>query len=188
MQVRQVIRVLKTPVTLIILLAILGYGAMWGYQHATMDIAARPAATCVPTDVGAELTPPKVTVRVYNAGTKSKAASLTRLYLNHYGFRVTSIGNKERELANTLIIGNSADDPEVKLLQQFFVGATAEGDGRSDHMVDVLIMDKTVRAVQPKTSIAVDGPVCLPPIKSAATATPSESPSATPTVTPSKKK
>ena len=32
---RQVIRVLKTPVTLIILLAILGYGAVWGYQHAT---------------------------------------------------------------------------------------------------------------------------------------------------------
>ena len=43
---RQVIRVIKTPVTLIILLAILGYGAMWGFEHATISDT-RKAQACV---------------------------------------------------------------------------------------------------------------------------------------------
>lgn len=185
---RQVIRVLKTPVTLIILLAMLGYGAMWGLEHATMDSPTRSGTACVLTDVGGKLTPPRVTVRIFNAGTVSKAASLTRLHLNHYSFRVTQIGNSERVVANTVIIGNSADAPEVRLLQGFFEGAAAEGDGRADHTVDVIIFDKTKRVEEPVTSIPVDGPVCLPP-QAKATPSPSDtaSPSASPTATKKKK-
>lgn len=181
---RQVIRVLKTPVTLIVLLAILGFGANWGWRTATMDsTSGRTGTVCVPTDVGTELTPPKVTVRIFNAGGVSKGASLTRLYLNAFQFRVTSIGNSDRSLTSTLIVGNSVDDPEVKLLQGFFEGAVAEGDGRADHVVDVIIFDKTKRVAKPKTSVPVTGPVCLPPIAAAST-----TPSPTPSTTPAKKK
>ncbi len=179
---RRAIRVLKTPVTLIVLLAILGYGAVWGYQHATMDTTvARATEPCVPTDVGPELTPPRVTVRVFNAGTRSKAASLTRLYLNGYGFRVTLVNNSDRNIESTVVIGNSADDPEVKLVQQFFAGSVAEGDGRADHVVDVLIFDKTQQVEKPATSVPVEGPVCLPAIKGHASPSGSPSPSASPT-------
>ena len=175
---RQAIRVLKTPVTLILLLAILGFGASWGLQHVTMDDAPRQQAACVMTDVGTELTPDKVTVRIFNSGTKPKAASLTRIALNHYDFRVILINNSSRELSRTTIVGNSPDNPEVKLLQQFFVDAAAEGDGRADHVVDVIIHDKTQKVDDPKASVPVSGPVCLPAITAA---------SASPSATPSKK-
>ena len=69
---RQAIRVLKTPVTLILLLAILGFGASWGLQHVTMDDAPRQQAACVMTDVGTELTPDKVTCGSSTAGTKRR--------------------------------------------------------------------------------------------------------------------
>jgi len=173
--VRQFIRAIKTPVTLIVLLAILGYGAKWGYENATMGSTKPSAEACVMTDVGDELTPRKVTVRVFNGGTAPKAASLTKLYLNSHDFRVIRTGNSERAVVNTVIIGNSPDDPEVKLVQQYFADAVAEGDGRADHVVDVILHDKTKRATKIAGSVPVDGPICLPRVS----ATPSASPTPT---------
>ena len=175
----QVIRVLKTPVTLIILLAILGYGAVWGFQHATMADT-RAVDNCVPADVGATLTPDRVTVRVLNGGDKGGLAKQTALFLRAHGFRVIFFNNADERVPNPVVVGNSVDDPEVKLLQQFFTGATAKGDGRADHVVDVILGDMDVHIENPVASIPVTGPVCLPPITSA-------SESATPTPSATKK-
>lgn len=173
---RQFIRAVKTPITLILLLAILGFGAKWGYDQVRTAEGAPTAENCVMTDVGEKLTPNRVTVRVFNGGTKSKAASLTKLYLNGHDFRVIRTGNSERRVMTTVIVGNSVDDPEVKLLQQFFVDSVAEGDGRPDHMVDVILSDTSKQNPKAAGSVPVDGPVCLPKIDSA---TPDASPSPT---------
>ena len=177
---RQFIRVIKTPVTLIILLAILGYGAVWGYQHATMPDA-RPEATCVMTDVGKQLTPDRVTVRVLNGGETGGLAKVTALYLRSHGFRVVYYNNAEERSPTTVVVGSSVDDPEVKLMLGFFTGSTAKGDGSSDHVVDVVLGDKVTQVENPVTSIPVTGPVCLPAIASS-------SESAIPTPSASKKK
>ena len=90
------------------------------------------------------------------------------------------------------MIGNSKDDPEVKLVAGFFKNAKTQGDGRVDHVVDVLLGDDFAGyTTKPATSIAVDGPVCLPPLpasEASATAAPVATPSASPSVSPSKTK
>ena len=173
---RQFIRAIKTPVTLIVLLAILGFSAKWGLEQIRTDETRPTTEACVMTDVGEELTPNRVTVRVFNGGTKSKAASITKLYLNGKDFRVIRTGNSDRRVMTTLIVGNSADNPEVKLLQQFFEDAVAEGDGRTDHVVDVILSDESKPTSKAAGSVPVDGPVCLPKINSA---TPSADPTPT---------
>ena len=181
---RQVIRVIKTPVTLIILLAMLGYGAMWGYQHATMADN-RKVETCVMTYVGTKLTPDKVTVRVLNGGETGGLAKIVAGLLRIQGFRIIYYNNSDERVPNTVVVGNSVDDPEVKLMLGFFTGSTARGDGRADHVVDVILGDKNTHIDKPVASIPVSGPVCLPPIPApTASATPSVSPSPS----PSKKK
>ncbi len=179
---RQVIRVIKTPVTLIILLAMLGYGAMWGYQHVTMPDN-RPVETCVMTDVGSNLTPDKVTVRVLNGGEKGGLAKITAQFLRAHKFRVIYYNNSDERVPNTVVVGNSVDDPEVQLMLGFFTGSTAKGDGRADHVVDVILGDKNTQIEDPVSSVPVTGPVCLPPIAAATV-----SPTATPTPSATKKK
>lgn len=186
----QAVRILKTPVTLLALLLVLIGGGYWGYQALKAPVQ-KSANPCVMTDVGKELSPEEVTVRVLNAGTLSKRASLNRIYLNGHGFRVIYINNSEANVANTVIVGNSADSPEVRLVAQFYSGATTEGDGRTDHVVDVILTDASTQVSNPVSTVAVEGPVCLPPQKSAsANPTGAQSPAATtPTKpTPSAKK
>nr|WP_300150734.1 LytR C-terminal domain-containing protein [Propionicimonas sp.] len=185
---RQVIRVLKTPVTLLILLAILGYGAYWGYQQVTFDTS-RPATPCVPQDVGGTLTSDRVTVRVFNGGEKPRAAKDTRNVLLAWHYNVIAYNNSNDDVTAVTVIGNSAEDPEVRLVAQAFKNATTKGDGRVDHVVDVILPTKFEMLETVPTTLEVDGPVCLPPIAAgSASATPSASTSATPSTSPSKKK
>ncbi len=187
MNVRKVIRVLKTPVTLLLLLGILGYGAYWGYKQVTIDNS-RPAATCVSQDVGKELTSDKISVRVLNGGEKPRAAKDTRFVLLSFGYHIVTYGNSDRDVDVVTVVGNAANDPEVRLVAQAFTSEVAtEGDGRQDHVVDVLLPTKFQMLKTPPTSIAVDGPVCLPAIETAATTSPSPDDTATPSQTPTTK-
>lgn len=160
---RQIVRAARTPVTLLLLLGFLGYGAAWGYEHATAPAPERPPTPCVPIDVGKKLTPQYVQVRVLNGGTKGNLAKRSATFLQAYDFRVIKVNNTTERLEQTVIVGHSEDDPEVKLLLGFFNDATARGDGRADHVVDVLLGTNSTRVTNPKvTSVPVDGPVCLP--------------------------
>jgi len=188
-QLTQVIRILKTPVTLIALLALLFGAGYWGYKAVTTD-SASAATTCVMTDVGGELTPKSVQVRILNAGAGGGKAKLTaNTTLRPYGFTVIRVNNAndDRVVTGTVVIGNAVTDPEVRLVMQFFPGAVAEADGRADHVVDVLIGQGFQTAANPVKTLKVNGPVCLPPpltgaaSASAASASAAASPSPSPT-------
>jgi hypothetical protein len=187
-QLTQVIRILKTPVTLIALLALLFGAGYWGYKAVTTDTG-KPDVKCVMTDVGGELTPKSVQVRSLNAGASGGKAKETANFLRSYGFTVIRVNNADDDelVAGTVVVGNAASDPEVRLVMQFFPGSVARGDGRDDHVVDVLIGQGYQTAAKPVTTLKVDGPVCLPP-----PLTPSASASAgsalpSPSTSPSKK-
>ena len=186
-QLTQVIRILKTPVTLIALLALLFGAGYWGYKAVTTDTVAA-ANRCVMTDVGGELTPKSVQVRTLNAGGKALLAKQTANDLRPYGFTVVRVNNSDRVVDKTVVIGNAVDDPEVKLVMQFFPNSIAEGDGRADHIVDVLVGTAFVRTPNgPVTTLKVSGPVCLPPpLTGAASASASASAASTPSPTAKK--
>ena len=192
---RKVIRAVKTPITLLVLLAVLGYGAWWGYNTYNIPLI-KAADTCVMTDVGPELTADRVTVRTYNASVIPRLAKDARTYLLAWHFQVPDYNNSDRRLTGIVVVGTSADDPEVKLVQQFFPGSTAEGDGRPSHVVDVILGAKFEQLNDPKTSVPVKGPLCLPAPKAAPTdeatdvSIPPDSPTAaqSPTAKSTKKK
>jgi hypothetical protein len=184
-----------TPVVLLSLLGGVGFAAKWGYEGATAKAPEKGLAQCVPTDVGDSLEPDEVYLRVLNAGETSGLAKLTATYLRAKDFRVLRYNNAntDEELTQPVVIGNSSDDPEVKLVMGFFENAVARGDGRSDHIVDVLLPTKLARVENPKMSVKVDGLVCLPPPSTAGDSTelaPPETPDPTPSPakSPAKKK
>ncbi len=186
---RQVIRVFKTPVTLIILLALVAVGGWWGLKNATAAIPPRPPEPCVKVDVGGKLTPNYVTVRTLNAGLRGGLAKRVSTQMRAVGYYILKVNNSDQKFAETVVIGNSKDDPEVKLVAGFFKNAKTQGDGRIDHVVDVLLGDDYAgKAAKPLTSIAVTGPVCLPALpasEATATASPAAMPSTSPSPTPS---
>jgi hypothetical protein len=191
--IRKAIRVLKTPVTLLLLLAILGYGAYWGYKQVSLDTSTPSIAetACTMQDVGKTLTPDRVTVQVLNGGTQGTHAKTTRNFLQYYGFHVIRFANSDRDVTTTTIISNSANDPEVLLVQKMFKGAVTEGDGRVSHLVDVIVPTKYQDLPNPPApTVEVNGPVCLPVVAaSTGSATPIDyTPSPNSSTTPSKKK
>ncbi len=172
-------RVAVTSVVLVALLVFFGLGARWGYQEVTAPAPEAVPTPCVSTDVGKALKPEQVSVRVLNGGLVSGLAKNTGTYLRAYGFRVIRVNNIDERITKTVILGNSVDDPEVKLVAGFFPDAELRGDGRVDHVVDVLLGEKFQQVAKPKTSLSVDGPVCLPPLPSDGS-TSSASPKASP--------
>ena len=180
---RQVIRVFKTPVTLIILLALVAVGGWWGLKNATAAIPPRPPEPCVKVDVGGKLTPNYVTVRTLNAGLRGGLAKRVSTEMRAVGYYILKVNNSDQKFAETVVIGNSKDDPEVKLVAGFFKNAKTQGDGRIDHVVDVLLGDNFGGyQVPPTSSVPVSGPVCLPPLPAPSTSAP---PASIPAVSPS---
>ncbi len=180
---REISRYIKTPLTLLVLAAIVVVGGMWGYQNATAQIPPRPPEPCVKTDVGGALTPHQVTVRVLNAGLRGGLAKRVSTSLRSYGFNVIKVNNSDQRLTQTTIVGNAANDPEVILVAGFFKGATTQGDGRVDHVVDVLLGDNfSGYVVKPQKSVPVNGPVCLPALPAPSASPP---PASIPTTSPS---
>lgn len=189
---REVVRVIKTPVTLLVLLALVAFGGWWGLRNATAAIPPRPPEPCVMTNVNGKLTPNRVTVRTLNAGLRGGLAKRVSTNLRSQGFYIVKVNNSEQRLAQTLIVGNAKDSPEVRLVAGFFKGSTIQGDGRVDHVVDVLLGDD-YQGFLPDAPryVTVRGPVCLPALPAAevtATASPSPSRTAKPSPTPTKSK
>ncbi|MFT3860204.1 LytR C-terminal domain-containing protein [Micropruina sp.] len=180
---RQLIRAFKTPVTLVLLLALVAFGGWWGLKNATAALPARPAEPCVMTDVGGKLTPNQVTVRTLNAGLRGGLAKRVSTNLRSVGFYIVKVNNSDQRMERTVVVGNAKDSPEVRLVAGFFKNAKTEGDGRVDHVVDVLLGDdyQGFLPTAPKY-VTVDGPVCLPALPASET-TATASPVPTPTTT-----
>lgn len=171
----RVLRAIRTPLTLLVLLAILCYGAWWGWEKVIAPAPAAQPEPCVETEVDkGTLKSSQVTVNVLNGGRKRGLAGEVGEQLIGKKFKVDQVGNTERAVETTIIIGAGAENPEVKLVKGFFKGAEVETDDRSDHSVDVLVGNKYGGfQKKAKTSIPVKTEtVCLPqdPEESAAPA------------------
>jgi hypothetical protein len=165
--VLRVLRIIRTPLTLLILLGILCYGAWWGWTNIVAPPPAAPPTPCVETEVKDKaLQTSQVTVRVYNGGDKKGLAGDVTRALRGKEFNVLEPANTEEAVNETVIIGNGAKNPEVLFVKSFFKGAKVEADERSDHSVDVMVGNKYAGFnSKAKTSYKVDTEtVCLPEI------------------------
>ena len=123
-----------------------------------------PGANCRLISPGEALNTDQVSVRVLNTGQIGGLAKLTAMYLRSNGFHVSSYSEGSRARTGTTIRGTATDSPEVTLVQHFFPGAIAEGDGRADHSVDVLLDTEASDVYDPHASVPVSGVLCLPSI------------------------
>lgn len=163
--VGRVFRIIRTPLTLLILLAILCYGAWWGWNNIVAPPKKTPPPPCVPTKVTDKaLKTSQVTVRVYNGGDKKGLAGDVTRDLRAKGFNALDPANTDQTIGVTVIVGNAAKNPEVRLVKSFFGGAKIKADGRTDHTVDVMVGNNDVHFnSKAKTSYPVKtSTVCLP--------------------------
>ncbi len=165
-------RIVRTPLTLLVLLGILCYGAWWGYTNVLRPVPPLPPTPCVsqPIKKGA-LTSSQVTVRIYNGGSKRGLARDVGIRMRDRGFKVDGESNTAEKINATVIVGQAAKNPEVALVKQLFPGATVRVEpDRVDHSVDILVgnnwnWDKHF-ADKAKTSLPVKAKaVCLPSIR-----------------------
>ncbi len=162
----RVFRMVRTPLTLLVLLGVLCYGAWWGYTNLLKPVPPTPPTPCVNQKVSAGvLRSTQVTVSVYNGGTKKGLAGDVGRSLRSRGFKVSSTGNTGQKIEQTIVVGAGAKNPEVLLVQSFFKKSKIKVDKRADHSVDVLVGNdyggfnkkaKPAYSVKAKT-------VCLPP-------------------------
>ncbi|HYP43838.1 MAG TPA: LytR C-terminal domain-containing protein [Propionibacteriaceae bacterium] len=136
----RVFRLVRTPLTLLVLLGVLAYGAWWGYTNVLKETPPPPPAKCVPQQVKAgELRADQVTVSVFNGGTKKGLAGDVGRSLRQRGFKVQRTDNTDEKIQRTVIVGAGAKNPEVLLVKGFFKKAVVKADKRPDHSVDVLV-------------------------------------------------
>lgn len=160
----QVIRVLKTPVTLLILLAFVVFAAKWGLEHAREEIPEQPRLPCVVEKIGPKFLPKHAVVYVYNATERNGLAKRAGQVLLADGFQVLRRVNAEEKLEKTTIVGVDKDSPEVVLMRSYLPKAKFVADGRPDHSVD-LLLGADFKSFDPKPKKFVELPdekACLP--------------------------
>lgn len=133
-------RMAKTPLTLLLLLALLFFGYKWGMSKVTAPLPPKYVKPCVPAAInGGRLESTQVSVRVLNGSRlRGKAAEVAQ-QLRTAGFKVTRVGNAEQGSPRTKITGYATDTPEVKLVARAFVNPEIVADHRADHSVEVTI-------------------------------------------------
>ncbi len=172
----RIFRLIATPVILLGLLGLLAWGALWGWNSLTAPLPSPSPTPCV-TQTSAVVTPPQVSVRIYNGGFTSGQASRVQTKFQELGFNVVRIGNTEERVKTLTVRANKSQQAQIDLVASQFVEPTIDYDDRVDGTVDVLLPtdnpvynDKALKEVA-----AVDGAICV---------VPSKSPSPTPTPTP----
>ncbi len=165
----RIFRVVRTPLTLIILLAALVYAAYWGYSNVIAAVPAPPPTPCVEQTLAkGQLKTSQVYVKVYNGGDSRGLAANVGRALRGKGFKVTGTTNTIEKIGDTVIVGAGENDPEVLLAKSFFKGATVRADDRADHSVDILVGDKYGGFNKnAKTTMSVEADsLCLPSVES----------------------
>lgn len=172
MEVRRVVRALKTPVTMLILLAFVAWAAQWAMDAVRSPIPPRPPDPCVMTQVGPEFRPDLTVVSVYNGTTTNGLGKRVASMLRADGFRVVKITNAETtDHVQTEVVGHAEDSPEVILVMRVIKGAVFTADARPDHTVDIILgaefggFDEGADLVVPLP----DGMACLPPLEASQT-------------------
>lgn len=169
----RVFRIVRTPLTLLILLGVLCYGAWWGYTNVLADVPPLPPEPCVEQQLpNSQLRSTQVTVNVYNGGNRRGLAGDVGRGLRDKGFRVLKTTNTKEKISSTVIVGANPSNPEVVLVKGFFKKATVRADNRKDGTVDVLVGDKYggFDKKAPTTITVKSSKACLPPSMSASPA------------------
>ena len=162
MTAAKVWRFVKTPLMLIILLAILASGAWWGYKGVTKAAETTPPPACVTMRLS-QLTPQHVIVNVLNGGSHRGLAAAVAKELRAGGYNVQTVGNTTTKTTQTTIIGFERMSPEVQLVAGWFNNPVIQADGRSNHTVDVILGadDSPLRADPPTTLTIESNQVCV---------------------------
>jgi hypothetical protein len=171
----RIFRVVRTPVTLLILLAVLLYGAWWGYHNIIQPVPALPPEPCVNQSVSkGVLKASQVTVKIYNGGDRKGLAADVGRSLRGKGFHVVLTANTVEKVQKTVIVGADVKDPEVLFVKTFFKDSLVRADKRADHSVDVLVGNKYAgfNKGAKNTYNAKSSTVCLPTQQSSTPAVP----------------
>jgi hypothetical protein len=161
----RIFRIVRTPVTLLILLGVLLYGAWWGYNNVIAPVPPAAPDPCVTQTVAkGQLKSNLVTVSVYNGGDKKGLAADVGRSLRGKGFKVLRTSNTEENVQKTVIIGADPKAPEVLFVKTFFKDSVVRSDKRVDHSVDILVGNKYAGFNKnAKTTYEVkSSTVCLP--------------------------
>ncbi len=161
----RIFRIVRTPITLMILLGVLMYGAWWGYTNVIRPMPEAAPEPCVNQTVAkGQLKSSQVTVRVYNGGDRVGLAGDVARSLKSKGFVVSRTTNTEENIQKTVIVGAGAKNPEVLFVKTFFKDAVVRADKRTDNSVDILVGNKYAGLNKSaKTSYEVKAKtVCLP--------------------------
>jgi hypothetical protein len=139
----RIFRVVRTPVTLLILFGVLLYGAWWGYDNIIRPIPPLPPEPCVDQTLPkGQLKASQVVIKVYNGGDRKGLAADVGRSLRAKGFRVIVTTNTVERIQKTVIVGADGNNPEVVFVKSFFKEATVRADQRVDRTVDVLVGNK----------------------------------------------
>jgi LytR cell envelope-related transcriptional attenuator len=139
----RIVRIARTPVTLLILLGILCYGAYWGYTNVLAPVPPAPPEPCINQNVkDGKLESSQVTVSIFNGGDRKGLAGDVGRAMRKRGFKVDNVTNTAEKVQETVIVGAKTDNPEVKFVKTFFKKAKVRADGRADHSVDILVGNK----------------------------------------------
>ena len=161
----RIFRVVRTPITLLILFGVLLYGAWWGYTNILKPIPPLPPEPCVTQSIpGGQLKSSQIVVRVYNGGDRKGLAADVGRSLRTKGFRVTLTTNTVEKIQKTVIVGADPNNPEVKFVKTFFKESIVRSDKRVDRSVDVLVGNRYGGVNnKAKTTYQVEtDTVCLP--------------------------
>ncbi len=131
-------RMVATPVLLLSLLALLIWGASWGWRNLTAPLPSPSPTPCV-TKSASIITSDMVSVRVLNGGFTSGLAGRVAEHLGNNGFTVLRTGNTEERVKETIVRGSTESEAKLTMLQSHFKGAIIEHDDRVDGSVDVLV-------------------------------------------------
>jgi len=170
---RQVWLAVKTPLTLLVLLAFVALVGNWAYKEASTPIPKRPPDPCVVTSIGPTFTAANSYIRIYNGTSISGLAkNQVKLVFGNAGFHVFKVGNADAPIAKTYVAGVDAKSPEVVLVMSYLPAGTpfvADAVKYQDHMVDIYLgADFKTANINPKptTEIALpDGKACVPNVK-----------------------
>lgn len=134
----RIFRLIATPILLLGLLALLVWGATWGWKALTEPLPSPSPTPCV-TTAAAVVTPVDVTLRVFNGGFTSGLANRVKTDLEKAGFVVIKVDNTEERVVGTMIRANEREAAQIQLVSSYFVEPQVDYDTRVDGTVDVLV-------------------------------------------------
>lgn len=160
----------KTTVTLAVLVALLAFGATWGWSALTQPLpklADAPSCTETPVSAGDTVTPEQVTVSVLNAGKRAGLASRTMTELTDQGFHQGQSGNAPSgtKVGYAQIWTDDPDSPAVALVRSRLGRAKVVQRDIDQVGVVLVVGDKFDKLRKGKASVTATKAttICSPP-------------------------